>query len=99
MGGQDADLPERRAVGHPVRPHEGHRFHAPIIPPGERSHKRRRAPARLPPGTTNARRPGGTWFTGATGACRGRAGQAAGAGNVGYSTPETCWTTRMTWQE
>lgn len=25
--------------------------------------------------------------------------QTAGAGYVGYSTPETCWTTRMTWQE
>ncbi|GGQ68936.1 hypothetical protein Saso_17540 [Streptomyces asoensis] len=23
----------------------------------------------------------------------------AGAGYVGYSTPETCWTTRTTWQE
>ncbi|GGX13716.1 hypothetical protein GCM10010353_31190 [Streptomyces chryseus] len=28
-----------------------------------------------------------------------RPGQAAGAGYVGYSTPETCCTTRMTWQE
>lgn len=27
------------------------------------------------------------------------ADQTAGAGKVGYSTPETCWTTRMTWQE
>lgn len=26
-------------------------------------------------------------------------GQTAGAGYVGYSTPETCWTTRMTWHE
>jgi hypothetical protein len=25
--------------------------------------------------------------------------QAAGTGYVGYSTPDTCWTTRMTWQE
>ncbi|MFC9467644.1 hypothetical protein [Streptomyces coelicoflavus] len=25
--------------------------------------------------------------------------QTAGAGYVGYSTPETCWTTRTTWQE
>ncbi|GHI97282.1 hypothetical protein TPA0905_67530 [Streptomyces olivaceus] len=25
--------------------------------------------------------------------------QASGAGYVGYSTPETCWTTRTTWQE
>lgn len=28
-----------------------------------------------------------------------RRGQTSGDGYVGYSTPETCWTTRMTWQE
>lgn len=28
-----------------------------------------------------------------------RRDQTTGAGNVGYSTPETYWTTRMTWQE
>ncbi|MER6153901.1 hypothetical protein, partial [Streptomyces hirsutus] len=27
------------------------------------------------------------------------AGQEAGAGKVGYSTPETYWTTRTTWLE
>ncbi|SOE24372.1 hypothetical protein SAMN05442782_0996 [Streptomyces sp. OK228] len=37
----------------------------------------------------------GTWMP--TG--RGRRDQTAGAGKVGYSTPETCWTTRTTWQE
>lgn len=31
--------------------------------------------------------------------CSLRRGQTAGAGYVGYSTPETCWTTRMTWHE
>ncbi|MEW1699104.1 hypothetical protein, partial [Streptomyces sp. NPDC091278] len=29
----------------------------------------------------------------------GPGGQTAGDGKVGYSTPETCWTTRMTWHE
>ncbi|MFI9237396.1 alpha/beta hydrolase family protein [Streptomyces sp. NPDC053079] len=28
-----------------------------------------------------------------------RGGQTTGTGKVGYSTPETCWTTRMTWHE
>ncbi|MEU9121581.1 hypothetical protein AB0C96_17270 [Streptomyces sp. NPDC048506] len=28
-----------------------------------------------------------------------RSGQTAGTGKVGYSTPETCWTTRITWHE
>ncbi|GAA3487131.1 hypothetical protein GCM10018987_12100 [Streptomyces cremeus] len=41
-------------------------------------------PGRIPPPSPHPRRPGR---------------QATGAGYVGYSTPETCWTTRMTWQE
>ncbi|MEU9012213.1 nuclear transport factor 2 family protein [Streptomyces sp. NPDC048479] len=28
-----------------------------------------------------------------------RRDQTTGTGKVGYSTPDTCWTTRMTWQE
>lgn len=43
-------------------------------------------------GWVPSRRPGGgPWWP--------SWGQAVVAGKVGYSTPETCWTTRTTWQE
>lgn len=49
--------------------------------------------ANRPPGG----RPGGRRVS--HGRALGPVDQTAGAGYVGYSTPETCWTTRMTWQE
>ncbi|MGW3209919.1 hypothetical protein ACWC94_38595, partial [Streptomyces sp. NPDC001135] len=41
----------------------------------------------------------GRLFPATTGDGYARTRQTAVAGYVGYSTPETCWTTRTTWQE